>query len=309
MAIVVVCDFDNLEPWINALKEVDPSVDIIKINEVKDKSSVGFVLAWNYPHGLFRKYPGVKTISSMGAGVDHLVNDPLLPENINIVRIVDPRLSQDMFEFALAVIMNRLRQLTQFRENQMRGIWKKKRYLRISNIRVGIMGTGAIGNHLATKLHNAGFKVAGWGRTAGKPADYKKYHGQEQLPDLLKSSDLLICLLPLTPATKDILNKNNLRMLPRNAWLVNLGRGEHVVDEDLIELLDSEHLDGANLDVFREEPLPEVHPFWKHPKIFITPHLASLPFPESVAPQIIDNYHRTMENKPLLNMVDRQLGY
>ncbi|MFP4367886.1 MAG: hypothetical protein ACLFQA_12395, partial [Bacteroidales bacterium] len=129
MAIVVVCDFDNLDPWINALKKVDPSTEIIRIEEVEDKSSVEFVLAWNYPHGLFRDYPGVKTISSMGAGVDHLINDPFLPKHINIVRIVDPRLSQDMYEFALAVIMNRLRQLTNFRENQMKGIWKKKRYL------------------------------------------------------------------------------------------------------------------------------------------------------------------------------------
>lgn len=309
MAIVVVCDFDNLDPWINALKKVDPSVDIIKIKEVEDKSSVEFVLAWNYPHGLFREYPGVKTISSMGAGVDHLINDPLLPKHINIVRIVDPRLSQDMYEFALAVIMNRLRQLTHFRENQQRGIWKKKRYLRISDIRVGVMGTGAIGNHLAIRLHKAGFTVSGWGRTAGKPVPYKKYHGQEQLPVLLESSDILICLLPLTAATKDILNKDNLQLLPKNAWLVNLGRGEHVVDEDLIEMLDSGHMDGANLDVFREEPLPAGHPFWEHPKVLITPHLASLPFPESVAPQIIENYRRTKEDSPLLNIVDRELGY
>ncbi len=309
MAIVVVCDFDNLDPWINALKKVDPSTEIIRIEEVEDKSSVEFVLAWNYPHGLFRDYPGVKTISSMGAGVDHLINDPFLPKHINIVRIVDPRLSQDMYEFALAVIMNRLRQLTNFRENQMKGIWKKKRYLRISDIRVGIMGTGAIGNHLAIQLNKSGFKVAGWGRTAGKPAPYKKYHGQEQLSELLESSDILICLLPLTAATKDILNKENLQILPKNAWLVNLGRGEHVVDGDLIEMLDSGHLDGANLDVFREEPLPARHPFWKHPKIFITPHLASLPFPESVAPQIIENYRRTKEDRPLLNIVDRELGY
>ncbi|MFO7923160.1 MAG: glyoxylate/hydroxypyruvate reductase A [Bacteroidales bacterium] len=309
MAIVVVCDLDNLEPWTKAMKMVDPSVDIITIDEVKDKSSVQFVLAWNYPHGLFREYPGLKTISSMGAGVDHLVNDPLLPENIKIVRIADPMLSQDMYEFSLAVIMNRLRLLTNFRENQIKGVWKRKRYLRISDIHIGIMGTGVIGNHIASQLHKSGFSISGWSRTAGQKVAYKKYHGQQQLPDLLENSDILICLLPLTPATAGILNRDNLQRLPKNAWLINLGRGGHLVDDDLIEVLDSGHLDGANLDVFRKEPLPADHPFWSHPKIFITPHIASLPYPESVAPQIIENYHRTINNKPLINKVNRERGY
>ena len=214
-----------------------------------------------------------------------------------------------MYEFALAVIMNRLRQLTLYNDNQRMGIWTKKVYMRISDVRIGIMGTGIIGNHIATELDKSGFNVSGWSRTRGKKFPYKKYSGSDQMEDFLRTTDILICLLPLTPETGGILNARNMQILPERAWIVNLGRGGHLVDNDLIELLDSGHLDGANLDVFREEPLPPEHPFWSHPKIFITPHIASLPLPESVAPQIIDNYYRTIEKRQLLNTVNRQQGY
>ncbi len=309
MAIHVVCDLHNLEPWVRALKNVDNSVEIATIDNVKDKSSVEFVLAWTYPHGMFEEYPNLKTISSMGAGVDHLMSDPRLPPEVNVVRIVDPMLTQDMYEFTLAVIMNRLRLLTHFSENQRQGIWKRKRYRRISDVSVGVMGTGVIGNFIATQLHNAGFTVSGWARSAGEPVPYKKYYGAWRFDQFLAGTDILVCILPLTPATENILNSENLGKLPPGSWLINIGRGRHLVEQDLLDLLDSGHLDGANLDVFRKEPLPEGHPFWNHPKIHITPHIASLPYPASVAKQIIENYHRTLNNKPLLNQVDRTRGY
>jgi glyoxylate/hydroxypyruvate reductase len=309
MAIVIVSDVDNLKPWISALKKNDPGVEIMTLDEVKDKSSIKFALAWNYPHGLFREFPSLKTISSMGAGVDHLINDPLLPENVNLVRINDPRLTRDMYEFTLALIMNRMRMLTFYRENQLNGIWKKKRYLRMSDVRIGIMGTGVIGHFTACHLLKVGFDVSGWSRSPGNDVPYKKYHGSGQLDEFFGTAGILVCLLPLTQATYGILNKGNIQKLPERSWIINLGRGGHIVDEDLIGLIDSGHIDGANLDVFREEPLPADHPFWKHPKIYITPHIASLPLPESVAPQIIENYHRTTSNQPLLNVVDRNRGY
>ena len=309
MAIVIASDFENTGPWIDALKKAAPSVDVRIIDEVRDRSVVEFVLAWNYPCSLLREYPHLKTISSMGAGVDHLLRDPSLPEHINVVRLVDPKLSQDIFEFALAIIMNRLRMLTRCRENQQSGMWKRKRYMRISDVHAGIMGTGVIGSHMASGLLRSGFKVSGWGRTSGEPAPYRRYHGSGQLEGFLSAVNILICMLPLTPSTENILNRENMQMLPQGSWIINLGRGGHLVDQDLIDLLDSGHLAGANLDVFREEPLPPGHPFWSHPKIYLTPHIASIPDPDSVAPQIIENYHRTLKNKPLLNMANRQLGY
>ncbi len=309
MSILIASDIKNLKPWIRALKKTAPEVKVITAEDVKDKSAVEFILAWNFPHGRFKEYPHLKTIFSLGAGVDHLLDDPNLPEKVEVVRIIDPKLSHDMYEFSLAVIMNRLRMLTRYRENQLQGIWKRKMYLRISDVRIGVMGTGVIGSHVASELHKSSFTVSGWRRTPGQPVPWRKYYGQKQLDDFLGNSDILICLLPLTPATERILNKENLEKMPAGSWLINLGRGGHLVDHDLIDLLNSGQLEGANLDVFRAEPLPADHPFWNHPKIFITPHIASLPYPESVAPQIIENYHRTIETRPLLNKVNRELGY
>jgi glyoxylate/hydroxypyruvate reductase len=309
MAIAIISDIKNLQPWIDALKKEDPSVKVTSMEEIRDKQEIKFALAWNYPHGLFREYPSIRTISSMGAGVDHLVNDPLLPVNVRIVRLIDPVLSQDMYEFTLALVMNRLRQITYYQNNQKQGIWKKRRYLRVSDVRIGIMGTGVIGNYIASKLHLSGFNISGWGRTPGREASYPKYSGNGQLKEFLSLTDILVCLLPLTPSTEGIINKENLMLMPERSWVINLGRGGHVVDADLIELLDSGHLEGASLDVYREEPLIREHPFWNHPKILMTPHIASIPEPESVAPQIISNYHRTLENRPLLNLVNRENGY
>ena len=309
MPVVIVTDFANPEPWINALKKADPEVEVIMHDDLQDRSQVEFALAWNHPPGIFMTFPNLKTISSMGAGVDHLLKDQNIPAQVNIVRIIDPLLSQDMYEFALAVIMNRMKNLGLFRENQQQKIWKKKRYQRIADARVGVMGTGIIGNHVAENLAKVGFSVSGWSRSEGQPTPCKKYFGQNQLEAFLNNTDILISLLPLTPETRGILNKNTLGMLPAGAWVVNLGRGPLLVDEDLINLLDSGHLAGANLDVFHREPLPEDHPFWLHPKVNITPHIASLTDPESVAPQIIENYRRTLQNQPLLNPVDRKKGY
>jgi glyoxylate/hydroxypyruvate reductase len=311
MSLLIASTGKNLDPWIQALKETDPGLEVTTLDQVTDKSAVTFALAWNHPKGVFREFPNLKCISSMGAGVDHLLKDQTLPDQVRVVRIIDPLLSQDLFEFALAVVMQRNRTMDQFRVNQSNKLWKKKRYTRISDTRIGVMGTGVIGNHVASGLHGLGFQVCGWGRTAASDNNtiYTRYVGNSQLDAFLKASEILICLLPLTPETRGILNRENLSRLPQGAYLINLGRGEHVVDQDLIEWLDAGHLSGASLDVFSPEPLPEAHPFWEHPKIRITPHIASLTDPKSVAPQIVENYRRAMNGRPLLNEVDRLKGY
>lgn len=310
MSLVIISPAKNLVHWQTAINKIAPSIEVFIHDQEFDTNSIEFALAWSHPKGIFSKYPNLKCICSMGAGVDHLLSDTDIPDHIKIIRIIDPNLSQDMFEFVLASIMNRLRSLTIYRLNQQSSYWKKKPYINISDIRVGIMGTGVIGNHTATKLQSVGFSVHGWGRTAAKqPTPYTRFWGEEQLPAFLGQSDILVCLLPLTPSTEGILNRKNLRMLPHGAWLINLGRGGHIVEDHLIEVLNSGHLEGANLDVFQQEPLPEGHPFWQHPLINITPHIASITSPDSVAPQIADNYFRMRENKQLLNIVDPKKGY
>ncbi len=317
MSILIAAPGRNPDPWIRALKQADPKIKVVTLDQPGNKEAVRLALAWDHPEGIFSGFPKLGCISSMGAGVDHLVTDTTIPEHIEMVRIIDPTLSQDLFEFALAIIMGENRTLDQFKENQAKGLWKKKRYARIKDTSVGILGTGIIGNHVATQLAGLGFRVCGWGRTGpsgttgekGHPLPYKRYFGQNQLGLFLQSAGILICLLPLTEETRGILNRKHLSQLPRGASLINLGRGAHLVDEDLVELLDSGHLSGASLDVFSPEPLPAGHPFWGHSKIRITPHIASLTDPESVAPQIIENHRRLLQGKPLLHRVNRQRGY
>lgn len=309
MSLVIFSKAHKVKPWIDALKREAPDIEVMAYDKVEDKSKVLFALAWNHPRGIFKDYPNLKCVSSMGAGVDHIMNDPDIPEQVKIARIVDPLLSQDLAEFALTLTMNHLRGITHYKLFQQDSTWKKSMYLRISEVNVGIMGTGMIGNHVATFLSSCGFSVAGWGKNPGKSGNYKRYHGNDQMDDFLQKTNILICLLPLTPDTQGILNKETLEKLPRGAFVINLGRGGHVVDNDLIATLDSGHLSGASLDVFEQEPLPADHPFWKHPRIHITPHVASLTTAPSVAPQIIENYRRAVSNKPLLNLANREQGY
>ena len=309
MSLVIFSNVHKIQPWIDALKDAGPGIEVISHEEIKDKNKVNFALAWDHPKGVFKEFPSLKCISSMGAGVDHIMADPAIPEQIKIVRIIDPLLSQDLAEFALSLIMSYMRGLRKYFQLQNQKTWKKSMYKRIADLKVGIMGTGAIGNHVALFLQSCGFSVAGWGKNPGKHTKYKRFHGDDQMDEFLGEINILICLLPLTPETEGILDRNNLQKLPQGAYVINLGRGLHIIDKDLIEMLDSGHLSGASLDVFEHEPLPAEHPFWAHPVIQITPHVASLTTPASVAPQIIENYRRAINNQPLLNLVNKEQGY
>lgn len=307
--MLIVSPGKKLDAWVQAIHRADPGIRVLQPAEVENTGEVTFALAWKHPQGFFLDYPNLRCISSFGAGVDHILEDPHIPPDVQVVRIVDPLLSQDMLEFALAVCMKRLRGLTLYRQKQDKGLWKKAPYLRMADVGVGIMGTGMIGHHVAEGLAKTGFRVSGWSRTPGRQGSYRKYQGQEQLADFLHGSDILICLLPLTPATRAIIDQHLLAQLPPGAYVVNLGRGTHVVDQDLIDVIDSGHLSGAHLDVFEPEPLPPGHPLWAHAKIDITPHVASLTSPGSVAPQLAENYHRLREGRPLMNLVSREAGY
>ncbi len=308
MALVII-NPKGVEPWIQALKKVDSNIDIRTFPNDSNRDEISFALSWRHPFGVFKDYPNLKCISSMGAGVDHLLKDPDLPKAVSIVRLVDPYLAQDMAEFVLALIMNHLRELNAFKIKQTQTIWRPADYLRIKDIKVGIMGMGAIGSQVAGVLQKTGFNVIGWARTSKEIKSIPIYIGDADLTKFLNHSDVLVCVLPLTAQTKGILNKSNFRKLPKNAFIINVGRGEHLEEEDLVQFISDGHLSGASLDVFAEEPLPASSPLWKHPRIHVTPHIASITNPESVAPQIINNYHRMKENRPLLNIVSRVKGY
>jgi glyoxylate/hydroxypyruvate reductase A len=292
--------------WIEALKAEAPDLDLEVYPEVKDPKKVEYVLSWKHPHGIFRDYPNLKVIASMGAGIDHIIGDKEIAKHIKITRLVDEQLTKDMSVFVLSLILEYLRNL---KEHHCSHEWNPKAYGRPENTQVGIMGMGVLGVGVAEKLIRNKFNVTGWSKTKKEILGVTTYHGDEQLQEFLKNTQILVNLLPLTSKTKNILNKQLFEKLPKGAYLINVARGEHLIVDDLLEMIHTKHLSGAALDVFRQEPLPAEHPFWKNEKIKVSPHIASITHPKSVVPQILENYKRMKEGKELKNVVDREKEY
>ncbi|MEH6813342.1 MAG: glyoxylate/hydroxypyruvate reductase A [Motiliproteus sp.] len=291
------------------MEKLDSTLDVQVWPNERRKADVEFALCWKHPEGVLEDYPNLRCICSMGAGIDHLLNDAFFPKDLPVVRIVDPLLAQSMFEYICAVVMYYFRELDLYKTQQGQSNWLQQPPKSISQTTIGIMGLGNIGEYSASRFSEMGFNVIGWSRSQKSIKGVKSYAGEEQLEAFLSQASILICLLPLTNETRGILNLKNFNKLPPGACLVNVARGEHLVDEDLITALNEGQLRGACLDVFREEPLIKNHPFWQHSKIFLTPHCASITDPISVAPQIVQNYRLMQAGKPLLNQVNLLRGY
>ena len=309
MAFLIICNDRDLSPWVTALKNIEPNLNIRIYPDEGNLDEIEFVLCWKHPKGVLTRYPNLKLISSLGAGVDHLFTDPDLPANVPIVRIVDPELAQAMSEFLIGIIINQMRSLTHYSQNQKQKRWKANPFQLAKNTQVGIMGMGILGQDIAKKLKEIGFKVVGWAQSTKQLGNIKVFQGDKEYDEFLRETNILVCLLPLTNQTRNILNKETFSKLQDHAYIINVARGEHLVENDLIEMIESKKLSGATLDVFRKEPLPKDHPFWNHRLIKITPHIASITNPVSVAPQIIENYNRSQTGQPLLNEVSVKSGY
>ncbi len=308
MTISIICTNKNPEPWYLALKEIDPSLDIQIWPDENNKSVIEFALCWKQPEGILQDYPNLKCICSMGAGIDHLLSDSFFPKNLPVIRLIDPSLAQSMFEYIYTAAMYYLREFDLYQRQKNQIIWEQHQPKAISQTTIGIMGLGKLGEYCARKLSQAGFNIVGWARTKKQIEDVKTYTS-EQLEIFVSQTDILICLLPLTPQTVGILNSELFNITPKNSYLINVARGEHLVESDLITALNTGQLKGACLDVFTTEPLPQDHPFWTNDKIVITPHCSSITDPVSVAPQIVQNYRLMQSCKPLMNEVDLQRGY
>ncbi|HEA23367.1 hypothetical protein LCGC14_1235740 [marine sediment metagenome] len=309
MALVIIRQDGKIDFWKEALKSQSPDLEIFSYYEDHPKEDIVMALIWKHPEGSLSAYPNLKLIASTGAGVDFIFEDPTRPKGIPITRIVDTKLADDMSEHVLAVILAHLKNLDTYKLQQTRGIWNPMNYSRIADFKVGIMGLGELGSVLANDLVRFGFRVQGWSNSRKSIDHIDSFTGEGELSDFLSSTEILVCLLPLTDKTIGILNASLFKKLPKNAFVINVARGGHLVDEDLITMLDNGHLSGAGLVVYHQEPLPESHPFWKHEKIHMTPHHASVSDPQSVIPQILENYRRVLNDKPLLNEISLDKGY
>lgn len=298
-------DFSVLKSHIRA---IDPNMDVEIWPAVSNPDRVQLAVAWNHPKNIFAKFPNLKAITSLGAGVDHLVTDSTIPKTVKLARMVLPSLTIQISDYVLMSALNIIRHSDTYYTQQARAEWKVHPPLNKKDLRVGIMGLGELGTATAQKLHRNGFQVSGWARSKKDLPSIKTYIS-DQLDTFLNEVNILVCLLPHTPETDEILNLETIKKLKQPAFIINAARGEHLVDEDLIYALDTDRVQHAVLDVFADEPLPESHPFWNRDKITITPHTAALTDEKEAAELIVENYKRLLSGMDVLNPVNRRHGY
>lgn len=290
MSIVVYLgDPQETEEWIALLSGLLPAFEIRDFDDSGDLAAVEYAVVWAPPAGRIKAFPNLKAVVSIGAGVDHVLRDPELPRHLPILRTTGPDMVQRLREYVALHVLTHHRDLAVTDANQSRAHWQQIVTPIAPKRRVGIMGLGNIARACAQTLAMLGFDTAGWSRSGGEVEGVTVYAGETGLPDFLARSDILVCLLPLTPQTRDILNADLFAQLPQGARVINAARGGHLVEADFLVALDSGQLGGATLDVFRTEPLPQDHPFWRHPKIRVTPHIASMIDAETGASVIAAN--------------------
>jgi len=286
-----------------------PGREICFWPEIGNPAGIEYALVWQPEPGLLARLPKLRLIVGLGAGVDHLLRDPDLPRHIPILRLVDPYMTDAMSEFVVLQVLRLHRQDLDYLAQQRAREWRELEQKNAAERPVGILGFGTLGQDAGRKLKGLGFPVAGWSRLTKAVAGFATHAGSAGLDALVAGSEILVCLLPLTAATEGILNKALFARLPRGAGLVNAGRGGHLVEEDLIPALDSGQLSGAVLDVVREEPLPSEHPFWRHPRITVTPHIAAETHPPTAAAIIGEAIRHFEAGLPVANLVDWRRGY
>lgn len=308
MALLFLSRHHDPALWRHELVGLMPELDMRVWPTVGDKEDVDIALVWQPPQGLLKHFNRLKLILSLGMGIDHLLRDRTLPQ-VPIARLVDDSIVTQIGEYVSWAVLQQHRSFGVYQQMQQKQRWQPLPLADTTACAIGILGLGVLGQHTANVLSTLGFPVLGWSRTAKALQGIRCFHGSRGLSEMLAQSSMLVCLLPLTPTTKDIINATTLATLPQGAYIINCGRGAHLVEDDLLIALDQGHIAGATLDVFRQEPLPPEHPFWHHPKIRLTPHIAGITNSRTAAPQVIENIRRIQANQPLLYPIDRYLGY
>ena len=299
MALLVAADFDGDDwaAWWPLLQAALPSEHLLRDRAAVAPHEIEIALVANPPPGSLRGLPKLRLIQSLWAGVDRLLDDTSVPVEVPLARMVDPAMNRAMAQTALWAVTSLQRGFFAYAAQQRAGVWKQHALRRADAVTVTVLGMGQMGQAAAQLLTQHGHRVLGWRRSAGP------------LAPVLAQADVVVNLLPLTAETRGLLNAATFAQMPRGASLVNLARGAHVVEADLLAALATGQLNHAVLDVFATEPLPPGHPFWLHPAITVLPHVAAPTDPHSAAAVAANNVLALREGRPLQNLVDRTRGY
>jgi glyoxylate/hydroxypyruvate reductase len=299
--VLISSDYD-MSPLGPAILAAAPELQVHHFG-APEAGDAQVAVCWNPPAGALRSLPNLRLVHGIAAGVDNILRDPHFPA-VPLCRVVDPYQARAMSEFVMWGALHFHRQFDQVLANQRNGLWQVPDQKRASDCTIGVMGLGEIGARVAADLLHAGFTVRGWARSAKTLPGINTFSGRDALPAFLSGVDILVCLLPLTTETRGLLNADVLRQLRPGAKLIHVGRGEHLVMEDLLAALSDGHMGGAIIDVFSNEPLPADDPLWRHPKLTVTPHMAAISSLETIGLQVAQNVRRLLRGEPLNNQVD-----
>ncbi len=306
MKISFCCTDTKAEPWLEGLGAALPQATIEAWTP--GSAPADYAIVWTPPQQFMDEQPQLKGIFNIGAGVDALMK-LRLPEGAKVVRIDDGGMAVQMAEFVCHAVIRHFRELDGYEADMGQGKWSFRRPRNRADYPVGVMGLGVLGQRVAQALRVFEFPVLGWSRTARSVEGVQCFSGEKGFNDFLAATRILVCLLPLTADTRDIINRDTLGRLKPGGYVINVARGAHVVDEDLLAAIDSGHLAGAALDVFRTEPLPAGHPFWKRPEITVTPHTSARTLREESIAQIAGKIAALHRGEPIAGVVDRNRGY
>ena len=308
MDILFFADEPNAHVWQRALQKELPEAQV-RAWVRGEAHSADYAVCWKPPAEFFMGQTRLKAIFNLGAGVDSIVHAPGVPGDVTMIRVDDAGMAAQMEEYVAWCALHFCRRFDEYGREQAATRWTKFPARARSAFPVGVMGLGVLGGRVAAYLAGMGFPVSGWSRTAKTIDGVQCIAGDSALPAFLGRVSMLVCMLPLTDATRGILNRANLSRLPAGAYVVNVARGEHMIEADLLRLLDSGHLAGAALDVFAPEPLPPGSPLWRHSRVIVTPHISARTLMEESMRQIAGKIRALERGEVVAGVVDRARGY
>ena len=299
---------ERAEIWARLFSAKAPEIDFRVWPDIGDPAHVRYLAAWEPPDNISESFPNLEILFSVAAGVDHFdLAD--VPAHVPLVRMTEPGIAESMAEYVMHAVLSVHRHAFEYEDAQSRRAWQPLPVRPASEVRVGVLGLGGMARAALERLVRFGYPCAAWSRSRHAVDGIACFAGPEGMAPFLARTDVLVCLLPLTSETRGILNERLLSQLPRGSSLVQVGRGGHLDQDALLRMLDSEHIASARLDVTDPEPLPPEHPLWRHPRVRITPHVASSTRPQTGFDMLLQNIRRHHAGEPMVGVVDRSLGY